>query len=453
MKIDVENFKINDYLNHDFEGEEGRTFTTKLEHVNIGENVKEDILHFLHEHHYETVFMIEDENTQRAYGRELEEFLKENQILADHVVLEADVVPNEMAVFKILTSMKLKYDYIIGVGSGSLNDLSKFTSKKLNMDYGIAATAPSMDGFASIGAALISNDLKTTYDCHVPTAIFGDVDVLANAPIEMIRAGMGDILGKYNCLVDWKISHVVTGEYYSPTIVNMVYKCVKEVSDNAGGIPSRDRNAVKSITEALVLTGIAMGFVGNSRPASGSEHHVSHYWEMKLLFAHHAPVLHGAKVAIATPGIITLWKDLVKETPDFNEARKNAESFDFEAWKQLVLDHFEGASEGVIELEKKAGKNRPEEVLKRIDSVEEHWSEICDIVNQDLPEPSYIVETLKKVGAPYRPSQVDISEQLVKDSIVLAKEVRVRYGLLQMLHDLSLQEAYSEKFTEYYRHN
>lgn len=453
MKIDVNNFTINDYLQHDFEGEEGKTFTTKLEHVNIGDNVKADILHFLQEHHYASIFMIEDENTQRAYGSELETYLKDNQITVDHVVLEADVVPDESAVFKILVSMKQKYDYIIGVGSGTLNDLSKFTSKKLSMDYAIAATAPSMDGFASVGAALITNDLKTTYDCHVPTAIFGEVSVLANAPIAMIRAGLGDILGKYNCLVDWKISHIVTGEYYSPTIVNMVYKCVKEVADNADGIPSRDPKAVKAITEALVLTGIAMGFVGNSRPASGSEHHVSHYWEMKLLFAHHAPVLHGAKVAIATPGIITLWKDLIKNTPDFAQAREDAKNFDVEAWKKLVLDRFEGAADGVIALEEKAGKNKPEEVLKRIDAVEQHWSEICEVVEKDLPEPAAIVDILKKVDAPYRPSQVDINEQLVKDSIILAKEVRVRYGLLQMIHDLGLQEKYSTYFASYYQTN
>ena len=83
--------------------------------------------------------------------------------------------------------------------------MCKFISYKLSLNYGIAATAPSMDGFASVGAALITDNLKTTYDCHVPTAIFGDLDVLANAPLDMIKAGLGDIVGSITVWLTGKL--------------------------------------------------------------------------------------------------------------------------------------------------------------------------------------------------------------------------------------------------------
>ncbi|MEG1462477.1 MAG: iron-containing alcohol dehydrogenase, partial [Anaerorhabdus sp.] len=257
MKIDVKNFTINDYLGRTFECDCHKKHTTCLEHVNINTNVKEDIVEYLKQHDYHSIYLIEDENTYRVYGKELETYLKMNSISCDIVVLEGDVVPDEMTVFKIIAKITQKYDYIIGVGSGTLNDLSKFISYKLSLDYAIVATAPSMDGYASIGAALISDNLKTTYDCHVPTAIFGDLDVLAQAPIDMIKAGLGDVVGKYNCLVDWKIAHIINDEYYCQTIVDMVYKSIQDVVNNADGVLARDKKAVKAISEALIATGMA----------------------------------------------------------------------------------------------------------------------------------------------------------------------------------------------------
>ncbi len=451
MKIDVNTFAIEDYLGKEFECDCQRTHTTRLETVSVQDHVDTVIIQYCKDHGYHTLYMIEDENTKEAYGQALEQTLINAGFEVDTVCLEKDVVPNEIAVFNIVLNLKRKYDYILGVGSGTLNDLSKFISHKLQLDYGIVATAPSMDGFASVGAALITDDLKTTYDCHVPTAIFGDLDVLCQAPIDMIKAGLGDIVGKYNCLVDWKMSHIINDEYYCQTIVDMVYKSIKEVVDHADGVLNRDKAAIKAITEALIETGMAMGFVGNSRPASGSEHHVSHYWEMKFLFAHHAPVFHGAKVGLATPGIIALWKMLGQEELDFEKCKEKVAQFDQEQWKKLVCDRFEGASQGVLDLEEKAGKNNIENALQRIDHIQKQWPLIQEVIEKELPDPVKVVEILKSVEAPYCPSHVDISDEMVKDSLILAKEVRVRYGLLQLLWDLGLLEEYSDRFVEFYR--
>ena len=450
MKMDVENFKINDYLGKVFDCDCGKKHMTCLEMVRIKENVEEDILNFLKGHSYKTIYLIEDENTENAYGKKLKKYLETNDIDIDNVILKGDVVPDESSVFEILVNTKRKYDYILGVGSGTLNDLSKFISFKLNIDYGIVATAPSMDGFASVGAALITNDLKTTYDCHVPTSIFGDLDVLSNAPMDMIKAGLGDILGKYNCLIDWKISHIINEEYYCQTIVDMVYKSIYEVVQNAEAVLKRDKKAIKAITEALIETGMAMGFVGNSRPASGSEHHVSHYWEMKFLFAHRQAVFHGTKVGIATPGIIALWKKLDNEILDFNQCKEKVKQFNKVNWKNLVLSRFEDAADEVLALEEKAQKNNIEDALDRVDRIQIHWPEIKNIIENELPDSQEIVDILKSVGAPYKPSSVGIENDLVKDGLILAKEVRVRYGLLQLLWDLGLLDEYSEYFVEYY---
>ncbi len=164
-------------------------------------------------------------------------------------------------------------DLIVGVGSGTINDLCKFISFKLGLDYIIYATAPSMDGFVSIGSALMLNHVKTTVDCHGPIAVIGDPEILAAAPMRLISAGLCDTLGKYTCLLDWKLSHLICGEYYCAEVVGMVEEALRAVSNQIDRIPDRDPAAIKAVMEALVLTGIAMSYVGNSRPASGCEHH------------------------------------------------------------------------------------------------------------------------------------------------------------------------------------
>ena len=186
----------------------------------------------------------------------------------------------------------------------------------------IFATAPSMDGFVSVGAALIHNHVKTTYQAHVPVAVLGDPEILAKAPMEMIVAGLGDILGKYTCLVDWKMAHLIEDEYYCEVIDKMVKESIEIVVEESDGIKQRDQEAVKHLMEALVLTGVAMSFVGNSRPASGSEHHLSHYWEMQFQMEGKKPILHGIKVGVGMLAVIKMYEMLEKEAPDFAAAKK-----------------------------------------------------------------------------------------------------------------------------------
>lgn len=148
-----------------------------------------------------------------------------------------------------------------------------------------------------------------------------------------------------------------------------------------------------------------------------------------------------------------MWKRLVNGDIDFDQARETVKQFDYNQWEALVKDQFEGAADGVIALEKKAGKNNIEAGLQRIDVIESKWNEIKKVINEEMPSAEYVTDLLKSVNAPYRPEQVGIDEQLTHDAVILAKEVRVRYGLLQMLWDLGKQEEYANYLVEYYKEN
>ena len=94
----------------------------------------------------------------------------------------------------------------------------------------------------------------------LPKAIVADTEVLKNAPMEMIKAGFGDIIGKYSALNDWKLARAVNGEYFCDYIYNVTYEMIDKTLKTAKGLLNREEESVKAVTEALMIVGIMMSF-------------------------------------------------------------------------------------------------------------------------------------------------------------------------------------------------
>lgn len=446
MKIRPNEFEVEDYLGKTFECDCDRKHSTELDRVLIKSGALREVPDLIKELGYKRPMVICGPYSKKAAGNAVNELLVESGFeTIFHVLNSSELIPNEAALGELLMAHEINVDIILAVGTGTINDICKFMSFHMGIPYVVVATAPSMDGFASSGAALITQNLKTTYSAHVPTAIVADIDVLKCAPIHMITAGLGDILGKYICLTDWKISKIITGEYYCPTIVKMVEHSLEKVTKNATKVLQRDEDAVSAIMEALVLTGIAMSFVGNSRPASGSEHHISHFWEMKFQLEGRKPILHGTKVGIGTVLSCYMYNQLTKINPDFEKARKHAADFDMDAWEKNIHRTFMQAAPGVIELEQKVKKNSVETHRKRIDIIEKKWDEIVNTIQTSVPATSTIIDMLEKLNAPVFPKDIGIDSTTVYDSIIVAKEVRDRYTVLQLLWDLGIEKEMADQ--------
>ena len=411
---------LNDYLGHSMDCTCGKEHKTNLKIVDIDKDAVSRLPKHIEALGYKKPFLVADVNTWAAAGALVAEKLDVADIsYKKYIFNEKELIPDEKTLGSLMMAFSRDCDVIVAVGSGTLNDLCKFSSFQLGLDYMVFATAPSMDGFVSIGAALITNYVKTTYQAHVPLAVIGDTDILAAAPMEMITAGLGDILGKYTCLLDWKMAHIITGEYYCSHIADMVKEAVEIVVEESTRIKDRNPDAVKAVTEALVLSGIAMSFVGNSRPASGSEHHLSHYWEMKFQAEGKKPILHGIKV-------------------------------DYAAWEKKVKDCYQDAAPGIIALEEKAQKNNLDKRNKRLAILEEKWPEILRTIKESLPSSAEMEKLLASLGAPINPAQIGVSSELVEDAVILAKEVRDRFTLLQVLWDTGLLDEYAKMIAAYF---
>ena len=242
--------KINELLLGREECECGKAHLCPIDHVIISENALESIPKITEE--YKNILLVADKNTFRACGAEVSARLGSK--LSDTLIYATEevLVPDERAIDELKSHVKGDTDLIIGVGSGVINDLCKHVSFISKLPYYIVATAPSMDGYASKGAALILDGMKVTLNADVPKAIIADVNVLKNSPFDMIQSGYGDIIGKYSCLNDWKLSHVVNGEYLCKFVMDATYEAVEETVRLADGLVRRDREAVKALMEVSV---------------------------------------------------------------------------------------------------------------------------------------------------------------------------------------------------------
>ncbi len=437
--------KLKDYLNKDFVCSCGRTHRCNIKDIVLEKGALRQVVTLLHKHHYSRPLLVYDETTKEIAGKHLTQLLEESSIeYAVYCFPYKTPVADMEACLLLERNLPQDTDVIIAVGSGTINDICRFVSFQKKLNYFIFATAPSMDGFASDVSPLIVDSLKTTYSAQVPAAIIGDLTILKDAPMNMIAAGAGDIFGKYTCLCDWRLAHAVTGEYYCEEIAGLVGHSIEVVAKSCGEIRTQKEEAVKRIMEGLILSGIAMSFAGNSRPASGSEHHLSHYWEMMFLFDGKKAILHGTKVGIGTVLVLRLYELFQKEVLDFNTAEKSAVLFDRNRWEDLMQRLYRSAAGGVLKLEDQIGKNAPEHVLERLAAVKERMPEIRASMEM-LPKAAEVVSLLREVHAPVRPDQIGVSDEEVQGAVIAAKELRNRYGLLQMLYDFGLLETYADK--------
>ena len=295
----------------------GKSHKVDIQAIRVGSGVIQELPGILRDLGASHIFLVTDNYTYEAAGRQVEQLLDQAGLAYHKRVFQTEtpLVPNEYALGSVLAAMTSQDDMLLAVGSGTLNDVTKYVSARTGVPYVIAATAPSMDGYASTVAPTILDGFKTTLPAVYPAAIVADVDILKDAPMPMLTAGFGDIIGKFTSLADWRLSHQLNGEYYCPEVAGVIEAAVETCAANAKALAQREPQAIQAVTEALILSGLAMGMVGVSRPASGAEHQMAHYWEMDALRRGEEHPLHGNAVGVGTVLAASLYEMAAEYLP------------------------------------------------------------------------------------------------------------------------------------------
>ena len=226
---------------------------------------------------------------------------KHPQVQQEIILSSEGLHADEKSTAVVLEKLEPDVKVLIAVGSGTIHDIARFCAHERGIRFVSVPTAASVDGFCSTVAAMTWYGFKKTLTAVAPEIVVADSNIIKNAPPELVRSGVGDIMAKYTALADWEIAHVVTGEYLCPRIHTMMKEAADMVMTSVPGILAGETVAYETVTYALVMSGIAMQMMGNSRPASGADHHISHMIEMgPKNFEVEFPALHGEKTGVGT---------------------------------------------------------------------------------------------------------------------------------------------------------
>lgn len=408
----------------------GRAHICPIDSVVIGKNACDSLKELCRD--YGNVLLVADKNTYAAGGEKVMGIIGEK--IKAKMIFDADnvLVPNEKALAAIEEKLTPETELIVGIGSGVINDLCKHVSFNVGLHYYIVATAPSMDGYASKGAALILDGMKVTTNADVPKAIIGDVDILKNAPFEMIQAGYGDIIGKYSCLNDWRLSALVNGEYICDDVLSATYEEVEKTVRLADGLLSRDETAIEALMSALVAVGILMAYVGNSRPASGSEHHFSHYFEIVGIVRGEPYLPHGIDVCYSAIETAKLREKLlaVDSISEFEY------KFDRDKYECNIARVYGPLKDEVLALQNRLGWYEND----RVSVYRERWQEIRKLL-ADCPSSAEMRALVEKIGLNYDSFVSFYGEEKIADAYLYAKDLKDRYTVLWLYYDLFAEKT------------
>jgi len=415
---------IFDIINKDIFCSCGKTHRCDIPKLEIGEGAINRLPEFLADKN--SIVLVADSNTYPLCGEKVKSLLgKKLEAVCFFDTPGYYLVPNEEAIAKIKAACSDKTDFILGIGSGVINDLTKQVSFDRNIRSGIIASAPSMDGFASSGAALILKGMQVTNTTHAPYMIIGDTNILKDAPLDMIRSGYADIIAKYSALCDWKLSALINDEFFCPEIYNIMLNATNEMRSLAKSLNSRDPYVIGKLMEILVLSGVLMTLANTTRPASGSEHHFSHYFHITGLIENKPFFLHGTDVGYTTIKTAEMREKIRKiANPEFVTVPKETR----EKFYKKIFGEF---SSEVIDLQNKAKRYDNPVFDKYIDN----WDKVLEIL-AECPTADEIKTMLTDAGIDLSAFYKLYDESRMENGMWFAKDIKDRYSVLWLYFDL-----------------
>jgi len=374
----------------------------EIRDIRVGSGLVHQVGAILKENNFPTkILLVADKDTLQAADGILEslEGFEVSQYIYDSIrVATMDDV-------RLVESWFDRVDGVLAVGTGSVHDPSRMACARQKKPLCLFGTAPSMDGFASYSAPIVDGNFKTTHPAKCPEVIIADTKILADAPTELKSAGFGDMISKYIALIDWQVSHLLTGEHYCEKVAGLTRMATDRLMSMADKITLSDEEAAGAVFESLIMTGIAMSFTLTSRPGSGTEHIMAHYWECMELLEGKIPNYHGEDVGVATLMMLRYYNELANREAVTAHREEND-------WDEIYASY--GAlAEDVRRL------NTPDTITDPIDprDVERLWPEIVKII-RSVPSYEECLAAMKQAGCK------TTIEEIGKDADFVAKSFR-----------------------------
>ncbi|MBE0698605.1 MAG: iron-containing alcohol dehydrogenase [Anaerolineaceae bacterium] len=414
----------------------------ELAPVISGETVLQGLVNDLQARFPTPILLVMDQNTRAACGGQVEEMLHHAGLPLISLVLPGvpRVAADETSIIRVLQALNGEPAVLVGIGSGTITDIVRFTAFQTRLPFLSLPTAPSVDAYTSYTASITIAGVKYSFPTKTAEGVYVHLPTLCAAPARMTAAGFGDMVAKYTGLADWKLAHILVDDTYDPQTALKADQALRQVVLQAGTVRAAAPEGISALVDSLLISGHCMVAVKSSRPAAGSEHSLAHFWEIR----HHQEglpeSLHGEKTGAAAVIIARLYEAL--RCLSRGEAARRLERFvlpDPDLECQRIRAAYGAAADDLIAaspsflgpLRRKTGQ-----VIERLLS---RWEEV-QAVAETVPPAAEIISTLAKAGSLSDPSQIHISTEEVGMALNNAMFVRDRFTILELNRMLDLTQ-------------
>ncbi len=370
------------------------------------------------------IAIVSDATTQEVLGTRVTRALASLGTI-EPVALDGTVQP-DVATVERLRRATAGADTLVAVGSGTINDLSKYVAALDGKPYVVFATAPSMNGYTSTNAAITVEGHKKTLPARAPLGVFIDLGVFAAAPLRMIQAGLGDSLCRSTAQADWSLSKHLFDTPYRDAPFALLAADESALLDAPEALVGGDLDAMRVLARTLVLSGLGMTICGGSHPASQGEHLISHYIDM---FAPRgrAAFFHGEQVAVATLTMAQIQEEILTgPAPRVAAASMTRET---------LLQQFGGEIGKACWSEYSAKRLSAAGAEALSARIAEGWEGLCADLRRAMIPSATLAGVLARAGCPQTPEAIGVSAEFFRRAVRDARFLRDRYTFLDLAAD------------------
>ncbi len=381
------------------------------------------------------VLLLFDPETYTVAGADLQQRLQAEGVNLTSYQFDSHPVATA-ALIETVRAHSKDVALIVSVGSGTINDLGKYSASEDHVDFWCLPTAPSMNGYTSGIAAIKVKGVKRTLPATPPQRIYALPEVIQQAPLKLRQAGFCDVLAKVVSDIDWQCESLLFSGRYCGLPAAMMTEVEKSYSDYPEAIGRGDKAAVIGLFNGLLLSGVAMSLAGSSAPASGGEHLVSHFWDMREPITGREPELHGLQVGAGIILSAACYQRL-SQLGQGDLPRLAEQLFTVTAAR---IPTIWGAYAN--EVAKQFQNKR--DALHQFDTLlPQKWNSLQKLFHQVHP-PEYFADLFARIGAPF---SLD-AFRLTEDEFVLAalnsRAIRERITVLDLAAHAGVLEAATE---------
>lgn len=423
---------------------------TETKDLLIGSNILDQVPSLFTKHFGQNkAIIIADQTTFEIAGKQIQDKLTAHGILQESMFIfnNENLYAEYSYVEQLINSFTQHNAIPIAVGSGTINDLVKLAAHKTDRKYMCVATAASMDGYTAFGASITANGAKQTFNCPAPLVCIADLEIIKDAPAEMTASGYADLFAKITAGADWILADSLQIEPIDPKAWSIVQDGLHDALADPQGIKEGKSTAIQELITGLMLGGFAMQWSKSSRPASGAEHQFSHLWNMEHHTHQGEGISHGFQVAIGTLAISALYEEVLKFPFDRLDIEECCAAWptavELETEARLLFSTTDFPEIGIQEVSAKYIDAK--DLAKQLHLLKNNWFNIKKKLQKQLLTFQEVKERLKTVGAPYRPTDIGLTKEYLKNTFIRAQFIRRRFTVLDLLVRTNTLDLFLDK--------